>query len=61
MYETVEITQSLYYNLDLFCNGIKHHSATKTCELVHYNMSKQLQTGQENADGWQLWLPGVLF
>ena len=53
----VFVSQECYS--DHLCNGINYHSLTKTCELIHYNMSKQLLMGEEYADGWQLWLPGI--
>ena len=53
----VFVSQECY--LDQLCNGINYHSTTETCELIPYNTSKWLLTGEEYADAWQLWLPGI--
>mgnify|MGYP001794932608 FL=1 len=53
----VFVSQECY--LDQLCNGINYHSTTETCQLIPYNTSKRRLTGEEYADGWQLWLPGM--
>ena len=53
----VSVSQECYS--DHQCNGINYHSLTRTCELIHYTTSKRLLMGEEYADGWQLWLPGI--